>query len=112
MSLDTNTTIDNLKARNSENKKVVDSEDISGNVTEPIDDLRNFTLYLKVSGAVDITVELSPDDGSNWYEPADDSPVEFSGSGTDIVLIRYQANKIRLTGSNGTDVTAQVREVV
>jgi len=111
MPVQTSTEIETLNGRLGEDRQLADEEDISGGVETEISDVTTFTLYLDVAGAVDLTVELSPD-GGTWYEPRTESPVSFDGADTDIYLMRYDATAIRLTGSNGTDVTAQVREVV
>ena len=89
-------------------------EDISGGVEAAVGDVSAFTLYLGVSTAtaVDVQVVLSPDDGTNWYEP-EESPVTFtSGDESAVEHIRYNASRIRLKGSNATPVKAQLREVV
>jgi len=111
MPVQTSTEIETLNGRLGEDRQLADAEDISGGVETEISDVTTFTLFLDVNGAVDLTVELSPD-GDSWYEPRTESPVSFSGENTDIYLMRYDATAIRLTGNNGTAVTAQVREVV
>jgi len=87
------------------------AEDITGSVEAEVDDVSAFTLFLGAQGAVDVEVELSPDDGSTWYE-APESPVSFGEGGAEVVHIRYNVTNIRLTGSDATPVEAQVREVV
>jgi len=86
--------------------------DISG-VAAVIAILRNFerwTLFLHAAAAIDITIELSPDGGVTWYTPTE-SPIEFAAVGDDIIEFGYDATHIRLTGSNASLVTAQVRGV-
>jgi len=85
------------------------AEDISGGVESDLYNYRWWTLYLSVAGAIDVTVELSPD-GTDWYE-IPESPLSYSESGDDVLEVGYDANKIRLTGSNATDVTSQVKGV-
>jgi hypothetical protein len=112
MSLETTTEIDELKGRAGREAKVADAEDISGGVEAAISNVASFTLYLDVAGSVDLTLELSPDGGETWYEPRDESPISFGGDDSDLYRIVYDADRIRLTGSDGTAVTAQIREVV
>lgn len=87
-------------------------QDISGGVETDVSNVDAVTIYLDVAGAVNVTVEFSPDDGANWYEPAAESPVEFSSAGTDLVHVEYNVDRLRLTGSDSTGVKAQIREVV
>jgi hypothetical protein len=87
-------------------------QDISGGVEQDVGNVDSATLFLDVAGAVDVNVEFSPDGGTNWYEPAAESPVEFSESDTDLVHISYNVDRIRVSGSNSTAVKAQLREVV
>jgi len=84
--------------------------DISGGVTAELSNYKRWTLYLKAADAIDITVELSPDEGNTWYE-VPESPVSFSGAGDRVIEMGYDATHIRLTGSNTTRVTAQIRGV-
>lgn len=83
--------------------------DISGGVTKALKNFRRWTLYLKTAGAIDITVELSPD-GSTWFK-VPESPVSFSAADDDVIEMGYDATHIRLTGSNTTAVTAMIRGV-
>lgn len=87
-------------------------EDISGGVEAKIGNVDSVTLFLDAAGAVDVTVEFSPDGGTNWFSPRDESPVSFAGANGEIVHIEYNADRIRLTGSNTTGVEAAIREVV
>ena len=86
---------------------VANNEDISGGKTANLKAYKRWTLYLKVAGAIDIKVELSPDDGATWYE-IPESPISFSGAGDRVLEMGYDASMIRLTGSNSTSVTAQI----
>jgi len=105
--------ISKLKSRTGGRRELTTGpEDISGGVEQAIGNVPAATLYLAASGAVEVTVEFSPDAGKTWYEPTAESPVAFNAAGEDIVHIEYHATDIRLTGSNGTAVEAQVREVV
>ncbi|WP_144901365.1 hypothetical protein [Halobellus captivus] len=85
--------------------------DISGGVEQEIGDVSSFTLYLDVAAAVDVTVELSPNGGDDWFEVTE-SPVKFAAAGQDAVHIEYNADRVRLKGSNTENVKAIVREVV
>lgn len=87
------------------------AEDISDGIEAAIGDVSAFTLFLGATGAVDVEVQLSPDGGTTWYVTPE-SPVSFSEADADIVHIKYNANRIRLAGSNVTPVEVQVREVV
>ncbi|MFB6087856.1 MAG: hypothetical protein ABEJ85_04985 [Haloarculaceae archaeon] len=89
-------------------------EDITDGIEVPVGDVSAFTLYLGVStaAAVDVQVFLSPDGGANWYEP-DESPVSIASDDDSAVEhIPYNANRIRLKATNTTPVKAQLREVV
>ena len=84
--------------------------DISGGVEAPLRNFKRWTLYLKVGGAIDIKVELSPDDGNTWFE-IPESPISFSSAGDNVIEFGYDATRIRLTGSNTNTVTAIVRGI-
>lgn len=84
---------------------------ISGGVTASPASKDERTLYLNVAGAIDVTVELSPDNGSNYYE-IDESPFQFTGSGDQVTHFDYDFSSIRLTGSNSTNVQAQMHETM
>jgi len=103
-----------MRKRAGEESGLTDGEeDISGGVDIEVGDGDSFTLYLGVSEAtaIDVQVYLSPD-GTNWYEP-DESPVTFtSGDESAVEHIPYNASAVRLVGSNTTPVKAQIREVV
>lgn len=104
--------IDKLQGRAGDHTGLTDgAEDISSGVETEIANVLAFTLYVGAQGAVDVTVDLSPDGGTTWFE-APESPVTFSEAGSDITRIEYHASRIRLTGSNTTNVEATVREVV
>jgi len=107
--------IEKLKGRAGDQSGLTNGEeDISGGVEVAVGNVPAFTLYLAVSTAtaIDVTVELSPDDGTNWYVP-DESPISFASSDDfGVEHIPYNASRVRLTGSNTTPVKAQLREVV
>jgi len=79
-------------------------------VTAPLKNYDGWTLYTHVAGAIDITVELSPDGGGTWYE-IPESPLSYSEETDDANEVGYNGTDIRLTGSNTTDVTADVRGI-
>jgi len=111
MPTETSSTIEVINDLASDDRTVADGEDISNGVEDDIADVSSFTVYLSAGSAVDVTVELSPDGGTTWYEP-EESPVSMDGSTDGVERISYDSNKLRLTGSDTTPVTAQIREVV
>lgn len=111
MAVETNTQVDEIAGRKGYENRVADAEDISGGVEHAIGNVPAFSLWLSVGGAIDITVEASPDGGATWYE-LPESQITFSGAADDVKHISYNMNRIRLTGSDATAVTAQIREVM
>jgi hypothetical protein len=101
-----NRTISDLYVGNAEGLTIAASDDISGGVSQNINQYMRWTLYFKVVAAIDITVELSPD-GSTYYE-IDESPISFSSSGDKVFEIGYTGTNIRFTGSNTTSTTIQL----
>jgi hypothetical protein len=95
-------------ARNASTLTIATNDDISGGVTQALENYSAYSLYLTTAGAVDVTVELSPDSESNYMEPSE-SPIVFNAAGDEIIEIAHPATHIRLTGSNATQVTAVVR---
>lgn len=69
-----------------------------------------WTLYLDTSGAMNITLELCPNDVAPffWFEPAE-SPIAFATSGSTVIEMGYDTVWIRLTSDSGSGVTAVVR---
>lgn len=113
MALDTETEISDLKHRSADERALQDpAGDISGGVEAVVGNVTSFTLFLDAAGATDVTVEFSPDGGTSWYEPRDESPISFSGANTEVVHVDYVVDRVRLTGSDTTSVKAQLREVV
>jgi len=85
------------------------AEDISGGTNRfKLPSFSNWSLFIHVADAIDITVELSPDHKQTWFE-IPESPLSYSGATDDVLEMGYTAFAIRLTGSNTTDVTAYVR---
>lgn len=102
----------NISDRASDTGMLAEAQDVSGDGVQAwTSATRSTTLYLHAAAAVEVEVEVSPDGGSTWYT-LPESPVVFGEQGDDAVKIEYDFNRIRLTGSNATNVTAQVREVV
>jgi len=89
---------------------VADAEDVSGGVTSYLKNYRRVTFHIHVADAVDITVELSPDGGEHYFE-IPESPLSYSAAGDDVNEVGYDANRIRITGSNTTSVTFIARGV-
>lgn len=85
-----------------------DQEDISGaGSIYDIDVFKEWTLYLKTEGAVDITIELSID--AFYYFEIDESPESFGSADTKVLKMSgYEAKLMWLKGSNSTEVTAQI----
>ena len=117
MSLETDTVIDRIMGRASSRDTLADAEDVSAGVEQALGDVTGLSLYLRAEGAVNVQIELSPD-GSEWFEPGKasntpaESPIKFEGAGTEIVSLGYDADAIRITGSDSTPVTAKIKEVV
>ena len=88
---------------------IANNIDISGaGVTGTLGNYKNWSLYLYAAAAINITVELSPDAGANYYA-INESPIAFAASGYKVYEMGYTTNKIRLIGSNATHVLAQTR---
>jgi len=111
MTVDTNSERTRISDRVGDSNKLADAEDISGGVEHGVGNVDSVSVFLSAEGAVDVKVELSPDAGRTWYT-VPEGPVEFGAAGESIVHLEYNATGIRLTGTNGTAVTAKVREVV
>jgi len=94
-------------AKLGETVSICEAEDISDGVTASLRNYDGWTLYTHVAGAIDITVELSSDGGDTWYE-IPESPLSYSEETDDANVIDYNGTDIRLTGSNTTEVTADV----
>jgi hypothetical protein len=83
--------------------------DISTGVSASVS-AKAHTLMINTDAAIDITVEVSPDAGTNWYE-IPESPFSYGSASQDVAKIEYNMDQIRLTGSNSTTaVTAQLAE--
>lgn len=112
----TETNIEVLKGRQAAQATITDDyDDLSDGVTVRMQtdsgDASTATLYLSTQGAVALRVEFSPDGGTTWYEPADESPVTFDAAGDDLVFIDYVASHVRITAESSTPVRAALRVV-
>ncbi len=85
------------------------SDGLEVNVQTETGDIAAATLYIATEGAVDVSIEFSPDNGDTWREPLYESPVTFDEADQDLVLIEYQATDLRVTGSNSTAVDLDLR---
>lgn len=112
MTVKTSSERTNLSDRAGGSAKLADAADLTNGVVAKSANVESTTLYLSVSGAVNVTVEVSPDGGETWYV-LPESPVSFDGENDTTIDIAYNHNRLRLTSTDGAvDVTAQVREVV
>jgi hypothetical protein len=101
--------LDELRKRG-ETINICKDADISGGIVAALEPFRRFTIFLKVTAAIDITVELSPDNQTTWFT-IPESPISFTAAGDDVLEVGYDATHIRLTGSTTAAVTAIVRGV-
>ena len=112
MPVESNATVDSIEDRRGDEGDLQNpAGDISSGVSAEVGDVSVFTIYLDVAGAIDITVEASPNGRDDWFE-LQESPISFSEAGETAVQIEYNVTDIRLTGSDGTAVKAVLREVV
>lgn len=102
----------NISSRDAGSALLADAANISTGVTAAASASESTTLFLSVDGAVEVTVEVSPNGGETWFT-LPESPVKFGGTGDDAIQFRYDFDRLRLT-SNDADVavTAALREVV
>lgn len=114
MTVDVSSETTNISDRAGGSSKVADAANISTGKVVKTNDVESSTLFLDVDGAVNVTLEFSPnDEGDDWYQPREGSPVEFSQANTEIVEIGYDYRRLRLTSDDANvAVTAEVREVV
>lgn len=114
MGLETRSNVSELEARGGLDTELTDDagQDISGGVSTDLIRSSDTTLYLQADGAVKVHVYFSPDsEGTMLFEP-DESPIEFTEAGKEMVHIEYNASFIKLVGSNTTPVWARTEEVV
>jgi len=91
-----------------ETVSICTAADISDGVTASLRNYDSWTLFIHVAGAIDVTVELYS--GENWYE-IPESPLSYSEAGDDVLEVGYDGAQIRLTGSNTTEVTSDLRGI-
>jgi len=96
------------EVREGETIDICEDADISGGVVAALKPFKRFTLFLKVAAAIDITVELSPNNQTTWFT-IPESPISFAAAGDDVLEVGYDATHIRLTGSTTDAVTASIR---
>lgn len=97
--------------RSANTYQLASSEDISSGVSQSLSDNESFTLFLNANGSIEVTVSLSPDGGTTSYEVTE-SPVSFSSAGDETIKLSYDTDWIEISGSNTTNVTAQIREII
>ncbi|WP_058365231.1 hypothetical protein [Haloparvum sedimenti] len=114
MGLDSN--VEKIDAREGVSTAITDGyEDLTGDGTEAslstgLGDPSSATLYVATEGAVELTVEFSPDGGTNWFEPNDpELPLKFDSAGDDVVLMDFNASDVRVTASDATGVKLALR---
>jgi len=90
---------------------VAENEDASGGKTATLQNFKIFTLYLTVTAACTVTVELSPDGGSTWFEEPG-SPYVFGAAGTQFIDLPYAATSIKVTSTTADPITAIGRGVL
>jgi len=90
---------------------IADGEDASGGKTAALQNFKLFTLYLTVTAACTIKIELSPDAGVTWFEEPG-SPYTFGAAGTEFIDLPYAATSIKVTSSTADPITAIGRGVL
>ncbi|TKX86210.1 hypothetical protein EXE43_09580 [Halorubrum sp. SS5] len=113
MPVDTETDVKTIRGRGAAQAELTDGpEDISNGRTADLTTINgspsSATVYVDTNGSVDLKLEFSPD-GSNWFEPAEGSPVKYGSETTDLIFSEYDAEKIRITASNSTKVNLTLR---
>ena len=68
--------------------------------------IRRFTIFLKVSGATDITLGVSPDSGDHVFNLG--TVKSFSSAGDDAILVEHVCNYIEVGTSNAVKITILV----
>lgn len=98
------------KEDSGETVTIANNEDASGGKTATLKNFKIFTLYLTVTAACTITVELSPD-GTTWFEEPS-SPYVFGAAGTQFINLPYAATAIKVTSTTADPITAIGRGVL
>jgi len=114
MPVDTKTDVKQLNGYAAASTSITDGpEDISTGVSAELlvaaSAGSSATLFISTEGAVNLTIEFSPDGGGTWHEPAEESPISFDAAGEDVAYIEFDASMLRVTGSNGTGVDLDLR---
>jgi len=78
-------------------------------VSGAVDNYGRVTLYSWVSGATQLTVEASPDDGGHWFEIPESPLGPYAADEEDANVIDYNMNLLRLTTQSGVTQTHQLR---
>jgi len=78
-------------------------------VSGAIENYGRMTLYTWVSGATQLTVEASPDDGSNWFEIPESPLGPYSAGEEDANIIDYTMTHLRLTTQSGVTQSQVLR---
>ena len=68
--------------------------------------VRRFTIFLKVNGATDITLSISPDSGAHIFDLG--TVKSFTGAGDDAILVEHVCNYIEVGTSNAVTITILV----
>lgn len=102
--------IDNAE-REAESLTVAAVKDISGGVTQALDNYSRWTVYASAAGAIDITFDLSPNNATTWFTLPESPIVISSSSDKKAIEMGYDATDVRFTGSNITEVIIIIRGV-
>jgi hypothetical protein len=87
---------------------IANNINISGGVVGTVGNYNRWSLFIYAAAAINITIELSPNAGANYYDITE-SPIAFAAAGDKVYEMGYTADRIRLTGSNATLCTVQIR---
>jgi len=100
-----------LQARYGEYSTLWDSYTAASgeSVSGAVDNYGRVTLYSWVSGATQLTVEASPDDGGHWFEIPESPLGPYAADEEDANVIDYNMNLLRLTTQSGVTQTHQLR---
>ncbi len=96
--------------RGAQNVDICSAADTSGGVTAALGNYNQATLYLESAGSIKLTVEVSPNGGTDIYEILE-SPIILDAGEKVAYPFTYKANWIKITGSNTSAVTAKIRGI-
>ena len=102
---------DHRQTRYAQTVTIADNEDVSGGIIAELYYYLRWTIFIKTQGDVELTVEMSPDDGNTWYE-IPDSPLSYGEATDHVIEFGYDADKMRITANTSTAVTAQIKGIV